>query len=325
MPTGHIALLTTGGTIAGRGAHAGNASDYVAGSMSATDLLTALGHPDDLPRVETQELLSIDSKDMTPEHWLMIARAVEAARASASCQGVVITHGTDTLEETAWFLHLVCSPGKPVVLTAAMRPATALSADGPMNLYQALCVAALPAARGHGVLVVMNDQILAASDIVKTHTHALDAIAAPRMGTIGDASERTFCRPPALGSAGCVPLATLQDGATLPEVDILHVAAGSRPALLAEAHERGCAGVILALPGNGSLPDTWRDAALAAVDNGVRVIRASRVANGSVSTRAATILPGSGVLNPLQARIALMLELTTGTSGLFARLAAGHG
>ena len=320
-PVDRIRLLTTGGTIAGVGANAGDASTYSAGCLNADGLLSALeAQRDRLPEIEARELFSIDSKDMTPAHWITLARAVVTARERADIKGVVITHGTDTLEETAWFLQLVCPPGKPIVLTAAMRPATALSADGPMNLYQAIRVANLATAAKRGVLVVMNDHILSASDVAKTHARALSAIEAPGFGPVGNAADLTFHRSLPLSGAGIVELSRL--GESLPPVEILYVAAGSDPSLLSGTCARGCAGVVLALPGNGSLPDRWRDAALEAMAQGLRVIRASRTGRGTVSLNPASALPASGVLNPLQTRIALMLELATGQNGLVARLAS---
>lgn len=322
MQSGSITLITTGGTIAGYSADACDTAHYTAGTLPASELLAALGRPEGLPPIHTEALLCLDSKDMTPGHWRTMAQAVEAARSHEACDGVVLTHGTDTLEETAWFLHLVCPPGKPIVLTAAMRPATALSADGPMNLYQALRVAALPQSHRKGVLVVMNDQIFSATDVAKTHTRATEAIGAPNFGPVGDAIELVFHRAVSSDSAGLVPLERIARRAPLPVVEILYVGAGSNPAALADAMKRQCAGVVLALPGNGSLPDSWRDTALEAVAAGVRIVRASRTGRGAVSSHATSVLPGSGVLNPLQARIALLLDIASEIEGLFGRLAA---
>ncbi len=319
-----IILLSTGGTIAGQARSAVDTTGYHAGELDAGELLATVPGHEQLASVDVSPLLSIDSKDMTPKHWLLIARTVTVHLARNDCDAVVITHGTDTLEETAWLLHLLLPPGKPVVLTAAMRPASALSADGPMNLYQAIAVATNPEAHGKGVLVVMNDQIFAGADIVKTHTSALGAIAAPDTGPIGSALPVRFFRRPNLDTAGMVPADTLAGRDDLPRVDILFVAAGSDPDLLIEAGSRRAAGVILALPGNGSLPTAWHEAAEIARNAGVRVIRASRALGGAVSPMASDApelqVQGSGRLSPVKARIALMLELATGASALVVHL-----
>ena len=326
MPTRpNLVLITTGGTIAGRATAPDQTTGYEAGALDAADLLGAIPGHDALARIDVSPLLAIDSKDMTPVHWLQMARAVAAHLARPDCDGVVLTHGTDTLEETAWFLHLVLPPGKPVVITGAMRPASALSADGPMNLYQALRVAVSPESHGKGVLVVMNDQIFAGAEVTKTDTHALDAITAPVTGALGAAAPVRYWRKPDLTSAGMVPIHTLAALTELPRVDILYVAAGSDPDLLMGAGERQAGGVVLALPGDGSLPAAWHGAAREATASGVRVVRASRTGRGFVSSETGSdetpALLASGKLSPTKARIGLMLELCTGASALLAHLA----
>jgi L-asparaginase len=320
-----LVLLSTGGTIAGHGASPTDTTGYQAGAITADALLAEVTGHEGLASIAVAPLLSIDSKDMTPRHWLLLARTIAAHRARSDCDAVVVTHGTDTLEETAWFLHLVLPPGKPVVLTAAMRPASALSPDGPMNLYQAIAVAANPEAYGQGVLVVMNDQIFAGAEIAKTHTSALDAVRAPGLGPIGSACPVRFVRRPSLDTAGIVPEGALDHQDDLPRVDILYVAAGSEPDLLLGAGERQAAGVVLALPGNGSLPVAWHEAALQARSAGVRVVRASRVAQGAVAPMCSAApelqIDASGRLSPPKARIALMLALATGASALMGHLA----
>ena len=314
-----LTLLTTGGTIAGQAASAADTTGYTAGALDPAALMAAVPGLEALATLSCEAVFALDSKDMTPAHWLTLLRTVQGHLARADCDGVVLTHGTDTLEETAYFLHLCLPPGKPVVLTAAMRPATALSADGPMNLYQAVAVAANPQAHGKGVLVVMNDAIFAGATVVKMHTRALDAITAPDSGPIGQAQPVHFGAAPDLTGAGRVPAGALHALTALPRVDILYVAAGSDPDLLSSAATRQCAGVILALPGNGSLPSAWRDAVRQARAAGVRVVRASRTPAGAVSDTDADAggpIPASGALSAAKARIALMLELATGIPGL---------
>lgn len=318
-----ITLLSTGGTIAGAAPHAYDTTGYRAGAIGAADLLAAVPGAQALADLDVDPLLAIDSKDMTPAHWLTLAQRLSEHLARDDCDGIVVTHGTDTLQETAFFLHCVLLPGKPVVLTAAMRPATALSADGPMNLYEAIAVAAHPAAGDRGVLVVTNDSIFAARDVAKTHTRALEAIAASERGPVGSAMPVHFYGAPAADSAGIVPLAPL-DAAALPRIDILFVGAGSSPDLLASAAERGAVGVILALPGHGSLPDYWTDAVRTAQSSGIVVIRSTHVARGPVGDAVidGITLQGSGTLGPLRARIALMLTLASGVDRIFRTLTA---
>lgn len=318
-----LTLLTTGGTIAGQAASSADTTGYTAGALDPSALIAAVPGLGELAQLQCDSLLSIDSKDMCPAHWLTLLARVQHHLARPDCDGVVITHGTDTLEETAWFLHLCLPPGKPVVLTAAMRPASALSADGPMNLYQAVAVAAHAASANQGVLVVVNGHIFAGADIVKTDTQALDAIDAPARGPLGAAQPVQFYHPAALTQAGCVPADALAGLTELPRVDILYVAAGSDPDLLAAAIERGAKGIVLALPGNGSLPANWQCAADAARARAIAVIRSTRVAHGRVAHATDTTLPAaSGALNPAKARIALMLALAAGTPELSARLFA---
>ncbi len=318
-----LSLLTTGGTIAGQAASATDTTGYTAGALDPAVLVAAVPGLGDLAQLDCEALFSIDSKDMCPAHWLTLLARVQHHLARADCDGVVITHGTDTLEETAWFLHLCLPPGKPVVLTAAMRPASALSADGPMNLYQAVAVAAHTSSVNKGALVVVNGLIFAAADIIKTDTEALDAIAAPARGPLGAAQPVQFYHPPALAQAGCVPIDALTGQTDLPRVDILYVAAGSDPDLLDAAIARGAQGIVLALPGNGSLPASWQQAVLTAQGKGIPVLRSTRVAHGRVAHSAdAAQPPASGELNPAKARIALMLALAAGRPELSTTLIA---
>ena len=261
-------------------------------------------------------------------HKLLVAffQDLQARLDESTIDAVVITHGTDTLEETAFFLHLVLTSDKPVVMTAAMRPATALSADGPMNLYQALSVAATPAARGRGVLVVVADRIWSARDVAKRHTQAIDALGDTDSGPLGWAHPPRFSSAPDSRLAGRIPLATLQmDGkASLPNVEILFVAAGSSPDLITAA----CAfarGLVFALPGNGSVPQRLAPALEACRRQGVTVVRASRTGAGPVaplSDALAGPLLCAGQLSPAKARIALMLALAQGRLELFEEIAA---
>ncbi len=316
-----IALLATGGTIAGTAPSAAATTAYQAAVLNGAALLAAAPEFDTLADIRAEQLLQLDSKDMQPAHWLRIARRAQALADDPAIDGIVVTHGTDTLEETAWFLHLVLKTGKPVVLTAAMRPATALSADGPMNLFDAIAVAAAPDFRGLGVVAALNGRVIGARDLVKQHTLAVDAFSAEGCAT-GWAHPPMLLRRPIGADRAAVDLDRLASGTWPPWVEILHVAAGSSPRLLDAARNLGVDGVVLALPGNGSVPEDWREAIAACAADGIAVVRASRVGAGCVSRAAApSPLLDAGWLPPVKARVALMLALACGEPALFSRLA----
>ena len=318
-----LALIATGGTIAGAAASATDTTGYTAGALGADALLAAVPQLAGVAEIRAEQLFNLDSKDMGPAHWLALGRRARALLDDPAIDGIVVTHGTDTLEETAAFLDLTLASAKPVVLTAAMRPATALSADGPMNLYSAACVAAQPDSAGRGVLVSFGDAIFPALGVRKCHTHRLDAFAGGSAGAIGRSDPLRYFAPPPLRKRGPVPLPPDLD--ELPRVDVLHVGAGTPPGLIDLMIADGARGLVLALPGNGSLPAAWDTAVAGAVARGIPVVRASRVGMGPVArkalderldTRPAGELPAS------QARVALMLALAAGDPALLDRLLA---
>ncbi len=316
-----VALLATGGTIAGVADSTTATTPYRAAALDTAALLAAVPELDTLADIRAEQLLQLDSKDMQPAHWLQIAHRAQALADDPVVDGIVLTHGTDTLEETAWFLHLVLKTDKPVVMTAAMRPATALSADGPMNLFGAVAVAASPDFSGLGVVVAMNDRVFGARDLTKRHTLAVDAFGTED-GAIGWTHPPVLRRRPAGVDCAVAGLDTLTDGHWPPWVEILHVAAGSSPRLLDAARGLGVDGVVLALPGNGSVPSNWREPIAACIKAGIAVVRASRVGAGGVSRAAMpSSLLDAGWLPPVKARVALMLALALGEPALFERLA----
>ena len=181
----NVYIIATGGTIAGRADSASATVGYKAGELTVEQLIASVPGLDTLANLTGEQLCNIDSKDMQEDIWLQLARRIEKATDRDDVDGVVITHGTDTMEETAFFLQLTLQTDKPVVLTGAMRPATAISADGPMNLWQAVRVAADPDAGGRGVLVVMNGQIDAAGTVTKGNANTLQAFRSPGCGPLG--------------------------------------------------------------------------------------------------------------------------------------------
>ena len=181
---GTVVILATGGTIAGSGEE-GKETGYTSGSLSVDSLIEAVPGIEEIANIETIQVCNVNSDDIDDEIWLSLANTINELAKDDNVDGFVITHGTDTLEETAYFLNLVVKTDKPVVLTGSMRPATSISADGPMNLYQSVCVAASKEAIGKGVLVVFSDKIFAARSVTKTSTYNVMAISAGETGSIG--------------------------------------------------------------------------------------------------------------------------------------------
>jgi L-asparaginase len=313
-----IVVLGTGGTIAGRAASGGDNIGYTAGQVGVADLLGGIEAPEGL-ELAAEQVAQLDSKDMEPGVWLQLARRCAFWLAEADVAGVVITHGTDTLEETAFFLQTVLSPGKPVVLTCAMRPATSLSPDGPQNVRDAIAVAATPAAQG--VTVVCAGVIHGATDVQKVHTYRQDAFASGDAGPVGYVEEGAVRRlrdwPRSQASKNSQILEAKEDATSQwPRVEILTSHAGANGAvvdLLLQERAAGVAepvrGLVLAATGNGTVHHALEAAALRAQDAGVAVLRATRCANGRILPRPDDKLRDAGALTPVKARIALMLEL----------------
>ena len=306
-----IALLATGGTIAGVGKVKGAGEDYVAGAIGIDELLAEEEELAELADIRAEQVANIDSKDITEELWLQLARRVNELLGEKDIRGVVITHGTDTLEETAYFLSLTIKSRKPVVLTGAMRPATALSADGPMNLRQAVRLAVSPEAVGCGVAVVLNDTIFAAKNVTKAHTTALNAFAAPNMGRDGYFTDKcpVFYRPVEHLARPHFDVTELKK---LPYVKVIYGHAADDTLFVEAARTHGAQGIVYAGMGNGSIPVTVQEALNQAADAGIIVVRSSRVYAGAVQGEfpygGKFIV--SGTLPPAKARILLSLSLT---------------
>jgi L-asparaginase len=299
-----IHLIATGGTIAGTGPNPADSSDYTAGILTAGDLIASSPPLLDLADITVEQLYNIDSKDMTPDHWLGLARATKVALDRDEIDGVVITHGTDTMEESAFFLDLVLPPGKPVVFTGAMRPATALSADGPLNLFQAVGVAAHEDFSGVGVVVVMHGEVHAARYVAKACSGGTARFASPGLGPVGWCDPPQLCLVPHRAPHAAVDLGQIR---SLHRVDILTVAAGSSPDLVAASIALGSRGLVLALPGCGSVPDTWVSAITNAEEQGIHILKVSRTWGAKVPLPALNCRP----LTPAQGRIALQLAMAT--------------
>jgi len=304
---GTVVLLGTGGTIAGTAASATDNVGYSAAQLGVRALVAAIPPLADLP-VECEQVAQIDSKDMSHELWLLLAQRVAFHLARADVAGVVITHGTDTLEETAYLLHRVLPPAKPVVLTAAMRPATSLFADGPQNLLDAVTVARAPHARG--VLAVLAGRVHAGSEVRKFHSYRLDAFDAADAGpiaVIGEGQLRRFRDWPTGQALGLDSLARAPAG--WPKVAMLTSHAGADGAVVQALVDSGVRGIVVAGTGNGTVHALLETALQRAAGAGVSVMRVSRCAAGAVVGTAGSALPALPALAAPQARIELMLRL----------------
>ncbi|MDR1744264.1 MAG: asparaginase [Planctomycetota bacterium] len=315
-----VSILATGGTVAGKAARPGSVTEYRPGEISPEALLDSVPGLDAVARLRCRRVADIGSEDMTDNVWLALARGIAAEIAREDVAGVVILHGTDTMEETAVFLDLTMDArGKAVVMTGAMRPADALSADGPANILAAVAVAADPSARGRGVLVVMNDCVHRARFVVKTDTLALDAFQSTGLGSEGRVvdGKAWFFRPvdaaEASGAAGAGRLIDVTGATELPRVEIIYGHAGQGRELVDAAVATGAWGVVHAGVGMGNVHRTARAALAEAAGGGMAVVCASRVGGGIVPLTDAMRRDGfvsARDLNPQKARAALRLALT---------------
>ena len=323
-----VVVLATGGTIAGRAAAAGDNIGYVAGQVDVADMLRGIDAPAGIELVGEQ-VAQLDSKDMDAATWQMLALRCAAWLAPPDVVGLVVTHGTDTLEETAFFLHRVLAPEKPIVLVSAMRPSTALAPDGPQNLRDAIAVATTPGARG--VCAVAAGVVHGAVDVRKVHTYRLDAFDSGDAGALGHVEEGALRRlrdwPAHDGAMARRAFEHMSrvDPARWPRVEIVtsHTGASGRIVdLLLREHAAGASdrlrGLVVAATGNGTVHRELEEAALRAQRSGVGVLRATRCASGRiVEGPGDAAMPGdharglrsAGDLTPVKARIALMLEL----------------
>lgn len=300
-----VVILATGGTIAGTASSPTDSIGYKAGQLGIEELVAAV--PALAGRLlETEQVAQIDSKDMDFAVWEALARRAEHHLARAEVAGIVVTHGTDTLEETAYCLQRLLAPAKPVVLTGAMRPATALQADGPQNLVDAVTLASTAGAAG--VVAVLAGTVHGAFDLRKTHTHRLDAFGSGDAGPVARIEAgrlrrlRDWPRGDALGSAWLV-------AGRWPRVEIVLSHAGASGAVVDALVGQGIDGLIVAGTGNGTIHHALQAALRRAHAVGVTVRRASRVGDGVLLDAGEAEFPGCAALTAVQARIELMLEL----------------
>lgn len=310
----NITVLAVGGTIAGKAANAAQTTLYNPGVLSVEALLEAVPQIQDLADVSGEQIANIPSYALTNDVLLQLASEVNERLASEECDGIVITHGTDTLEETAYFLHLTVNSSKPVVIVGAMRPATAISADGPLNLYQAVALAASEQARAHGVLICLNGRIGSARDTGKAQTMTADAFRAEEAGLLGYMVEdRPVFYYKSLRRHTVESEFDVSRLSSLPRVDILFGHSEDNRDLVDAAVQAGAKGIIHAGTGNGGIFPLTRLGLEDARKQGVVVVSSSRIANGLVTAKpadAASQFVSSDNLSPQKARILLMLALT---------------
>jgi L-asparaginase len=310
----NIVILATGGTIAGAGASS-TGSAYTSGQVKIEAMIDAVPNIRTLANLKGEQLANVGSQDMSVKVWLDLAKRINELLATKDCDGVVITHGTDTQEETAYFLNLTVKSDKPVVLTGSMRPSTALSADGPLNMYNAVALAANPAAKGYGVMVVMNDEIHAAKDVKKMYSTPVQTFQSPQEGMIGTVifGDILFFHKP--HGRNTINSEFSVDGVTsLPRVDIVYGCADMSPDLIDIMVKAGAKGIVIAGVGDGNMNAATLEAAKKAAKSGIWVVRATRVPIGAVLVKGevndkefGTIC--SDELNPQKARVLLMLAL----------------
>jgi L-asparaginase len=309
-----IVVLATGGTIAGA-ASSDVQAGYTSGKVGVEQLLAAVPQARKLATLRGEQISSIGSQDMNDEVWLKLAARINELVAAADVEGVVITHGTDTIEETAYFLNLVVKSRKPVVLTAAMRPSTALSADGPLNFFNAVAVAANPQAAGRGVLVVLNDWIHGAASLTKTSTTAVQTFLSPLSGLIGTVAygQAEFYRGP-VGRHTAESEFSLAGVKALPRVDIVMAYENMDGALIDAAVAAGAKGIVVAGVGNGNLTAAAVQTLAKHARNGIACVRSTRVVTGIVARNVELDDDKLGFvasldLNPQKARVLLRLAL----------------
>ncbi|CAG4903873.1 asparaginase [Paraburkholderia saeva] len=310
----NIAVIGTGGTIAGQGEAAVNTSAYACSVLGIDAILDTIPQARALANLRAEQLLQIGSENFDNTHLLAIGRRLSSLLAQDDVDGAVVTHGTDTIEETAYFLHLTLKSAKPVVVVGSMRPPSALSSDAALNLYDAIAVAAHPSSRGLGTLVVANDEIHTARDVVKSNSFKLEAFRSPygMLGYVIEGQPRYY-RSPARAHTLATPW-SIDTLSTLPKVDIVY-AYGALDRGAVEAIAAGAQGLIYAGTGNGNIAGHLLEPLRDAARRGVRVVRATRTGNGIVLRNGAQPDDEYGWLTvddqiPPKARILLALALT---------------
>jgi L-asparaginase len=310
-----VRVLATGGTIAGAQASATDYG-YKSGAYDVNSLIKAVPNLDKLAVITGEQIANIGSQDMNDEIWLKLAKRLNAVLAEADTDGALITHGTDTLEETSYFLSLVTKSDKPVVMVGSMRPATAISADGPGNIYNGVAVVSDPRAKGKGTLVCLNDEFHYARNVVKTDTTSVQTFKSLNRGPAGvvHTGKIEWFEPMdrKVGKATEFAVDALDK---LPRVDIIYAHANMSADLIDAAVKNGAQGIVVAGVGDGNMTTPALEALTKSAKNGIVVVRSTRLPEGIVLRNNEVDddkmgFVASGELNPAKSRVLLQLALT---------------
>ena len=313
-----ILVLATGGTIAGQ-ADPRATGAYKSGQITGEQLVQSVPGLDKLAKLSAEQISSIGSQDMNDKVWFALAHRIQQAFDKDEADGVVVTHGTDTLEETAFFLDNVLRGDKPVVIVGSMRPATAVSADGPGNLYEAIQVAADPRSRGRGVMAVLDDKIEGARSVTKTNTTSIETFNSPNGGPIGYVDTAGGIRFMAQASGLKRATYELPTNEQLPRVEIIYSHANMDAVPIEDAVSHGAKGIVLAGVGDGNTSKQALDALELAANKGIVVVRSTRVRSGFVTRNVEVDDDKNGFvvsedLSPQKARILAQLLIASGVT-----------
>lgn len=311
----NIHILATGGTIAGTGSSA-TSTNYTAGQVAISTLLKAVPELNNIANITGDQIVRIGSQDMNDDVWLTLAKKINELLKRPDIDGIVITHGTDTMEETAYFLNLTVKSDKPVVLVGAMRPSTALSADGPLNLYNAVVVAGAKESMGKGVLVAMNGIVLGAESVLKMNTIDVQTFQAPNAGPLGYIfNGKVYYNMAPLKKHTTQSIFDVTKLTSLPKVGIVYSYSNIEADMVTPLLSHGYRGIIHAGVGNGNIHKNIFPVLIDARRKGILVVRSSRVPTGPTTLDAEVNdaeyqFVASQELNPQKSRVLLMLALT---------------
>ncbi|MDY4667613.1 MAG: type II asparaginase [Prevotella sp.] len=310
-----IRIIATGGTIAGVSASA-TSSAYGAGQVGIQTLIAAVPQIKDLADVSGEQLVNIGSQDMNDEVWLKLAKRINQLLNNEGYDGVLVTHGTDTMEETAYFLSLTVHSDKPVILVGSMRPSTAISADGPANLYNGVAALVDPSSKGHGVMACMNNELFEAKALIKTHTTDCATFKGGLYGEVGYVyNGKPVYLHKSVSKQGLTSEFNVDNMTSLPKVGIVYGYANCSPLPMQAFVDNHFDGIVLAGVGDGNFYKDVFDVAVKAQNAGIQIVRSSRVPTGPTNLNgevddAKYHFVASLNLNPQKARVLLMLALT---------------
>lgn len=310
-----IRIIATGGTIAGVSASA-TSSAYGAGQVGIQTLIDAVPQIKDLADVSGEQLVNIGSQDMNDQVWLKLAKRINQLLNNEGYDGVLVTHGTDTMEETAYFLSLTVHSDKPVILVGSMRPSTAISADGPANLYNGVAALVDPSSKGHGVMACMNNELFEAKALIKTHTTDCATFKGGLYGEVGYVyNGKPVYLHKSVSKQGMTSEFNVDNMTSLPKVGIVYGYANCSPLPMQAFVDNHFDGIVLAGVGDGNFYKDVFDVAVKAQNAGIQIVRSSRVPTGPTNLNgevddAKYHFVASLNLNPQKARVLLMLALT---------------